>query len=228
MADVTNKERAILLRKQGKTYGEIIDIIKAPKSTVCSWLKNVEIPLVLKKEILERSREKWRRNIVAYNDVYAKIRSQKAAEIRERYAKNAAEEIKNLSRKDVKLIGIALYWAEGTKKNRNQLRFANSDPKAIKTIMKFFRIICKVPDEKIRARIHIYPGINYKKALNFWSKTANLPETNFHSPQTQISKASQGRRPRNTLPYGTLHLTTGNTELASKVRGWIEGIAEKI
>ncbi|MDP2926633.1 MAG: hypothetical protein Q8N65_00620 [bacterium] len=222
------KDVAISLRRRGKTYGEIIDIIKAPKSTVCSWLKNIEISPSLKEEILERSREKWRKSITAYNEVYAGIRSQKATEIREKYAQEASKEIKNLSPKDLKLIGIALYWAEGTKRNRNQLRFANSDPMAIKVIMKFFRNICKIPDEKIKAKIHTYPDMDYQKALDFWSETTNLPKTNFYPPQIQISKASKGKRARNTLPYGTLHITAGNTELASKMKGWIQGIIEKI
>lgn len=221
------KDIAISLRRSGRTYGEITKILKAPKSTVCSWLKNVKLSDSLKKQILERSREKWRKSITAYNDVHGKLRSQKAAEIREKYTQEAAKEIKNLSQRDLKLIGSALYWAEGNKKNRHKLRIANSDPEVIKVIMKFFRNTCKIPEEKIKAKVHIYPGIDYQETLEFWSKTTNLPKNNFYVPQTQISRASRGKRPRNTLPYGTLHITAGNTEITSKVKGWIRGISEK-
>ena len=226
--NIDKKDIAVSLRKSGRTYGEIIEALKVPKSTACSWLKGVKLPASLKKQILERSREKWRKNIIAYNKVYGKIRSQKAAEIREGYAREAYEEIKKISEGELKLIGASLFWAEGNKKNRNALCFSNSDPAIIKVMMKFFRNICRIPDEKIKPKTHIYPGIDYPKTLEFWSKTTGLSQNSFYPPQIQISRLSRHKRPRNTLPFGTLHITAGNTEITSKVRGWIQGIAEKI
>jgi len=217
-------KRIIALRKKGKTYGEIAEMLNLPKSTVAWWLRDVKISKSLQKQILEKSREKWRKNITAYNKVYAKIRSREATRIREKYKEKAAKEIKNLSKKDLKLIGSALYWAEGNTKNRHCIRFSNSDPLMIKAMIRFLREVCKIPDEKIKARIHLYPGINQQKTTNYWKKITRLPKRNFHPPQIQVSRASKGKRPRNTLPYGTLHLRAGNTEITCKVKGWIEGI----
>jgi len=221
-------QRIITLRKKGKTHGEIAKILGLPKSTVSWWLKGVKISTSLQKQILERSREKWRKNIMVYNKVYAKIRSREAAKIREEFQEKASKEIKELSKRDLKLIGAALYWAEGNIKNRNRLQFGNSNPLMIKVVMRFFREICNISNDKIGARTHIYPGIDYQKVLSFWSRVTKLPKSNFYAPQTQVSRASEGKRPRNTLPYGTLHLTVSNTKLACKVKGWIRGISENI
>ncbi len=221
-------QRIIALRKKGKTYGEIVKILKLPKSTVGWWLRNVKISKSLQKKILERSREKWRRNIATYNKAYGKLRSQEAARIRNEWIEKATNEIKKISKNELKFIGAALYWAEGGLKNRNSLRFGNSNPLMIKTIIKFFRKICNIPDEKIKAKIHLYPGISQQNATHYWSKITGLPKRNFHPPQIQVSRASKGRRSRDTLPYGTLHLIGNNTELACKVKGWIKGISEKI
>lgn len=222
--------RIIALRKKGKTYGEIEKILKLPKSTVAWWLRGVKIPESLRKQILERSRKKWRKNIVAYNNVYSKIRSEEAAKIREGYKEKAKEEIskeiKKLSLRDLKLIGVALFWAEGDKKNRHLARVSNSDPFIILAIMRFFREICKVPEEKIKAKIHLYPQTNVQQATRYWSKITRLPSIQFTKPQTQISKASKRKRDPNTLPYGTLHLYISNTELKCKILGWIEGISK--
>ena len=38
------KRRAIQLRKQGQTYGEIVKQIKVAKSTLSLWLREVEVP----------------------------------------------------------------------------------------------------------------------------------------------------------------------------------------
>src|SRR4030042_1413260 len=220
--------RIIAFRKKGKTYTEIAYALKIPKSTVAWWLRNVKIPKFLEKQILEKSRKKWRRNIDEYNRIYGKIRSQEAAKIREDIKSKASKEIKNLSKKDLQLIGCALFWAEGNKKHRWHLRFANSDPEIIKPIMRFFREFCGIPNINIKARVHIYPSIDYKKTLNFWSKITKLNKNNFYKPQTQISRASKCKRPQNTLPYGTIHLVAGHTEITSRVGGWIQGISNKI
>lgn len=224
--------RIIALRQKGKTYGEIEKILKLPKSTVAWWLRNIKISKSLREQILKRSKEKWRKNITAYNKIYAKIRSTEAAKIREGYKEQGfqeiSKEIKKLSQKDLKLIGLALYWAEGNKASRNQTNFSNSDPFIIQTIMRFFREICKVSENKIKAKIHLYPQINPKKATRYWSRITGLPAVQFTKPQIQISKASKRRRNPNTLPYGTLHLNISNTELTWKIKGRIDGIIKKI
>lgn len=219
-------ESIIALRKKGKTYGEIQKILNLPKSTVAWWVRGVKLPKYLQKQILKRSREKWRKNITEFNRRNANIRSEKATRIREEYKEKAAKEIKKVTKKDLKFIGTALYWAEGNNKNRNRLQFSNADPLMIEIEMRFFREICEIPNNKITARIHLYPHTNQKNALNYWSKITKLPKTQFKTPQTQISKASKGKRPKNTLPHGTLHVTVCSTELACRIQGWIQGIVK--
>jgi hypothetical protein len=214
------KPRVITFRKSGKTYNEIRRIYNIPKSTLSYWLKKVRISTRIKSEM----QRKWEER----NKVLAKIRSEEAAKIREEYKEKAAKEIKNISKKSLRFIGTALYWAEGNIKNRNRLQFGNSNPLMIRVAMRFLREVCNIPKAKIKARVHIYPGMNYRKVLNFWSQITKLPKSNFLPPQIQASRASKGKRPRNTLPYGTLHLTISNTELACKVKGWIKGISDKI
>ncbi|MEK9153457.1 MAG: hypothetical protein AAB723_02570 [Patescibacteria group bacterium] len=220
--------KIIALRKQGKTHGEIEKILKLPKSTVGWWLRGIKMPETIEKQTLERCRKKWRKNINDYNKVNGKIRSEIAAKIREEDKEKAAKTIKNVSKNDLKFIGSALYWAEGGTKDRHCLRFANSNPEIIRVIMKFFRETCGIPNEKIKAKIHLYPDTNQQEAKKYWAKIANLSKNNFYQPQIQISRASKNKRPRNTLPSGTLHLTVCSTKLACQVKGWIRGISEKI
>jgi len=221
-------QKIITLRKQGKTYGEIEKILKLPKSTVGWWLRDIKMPKAIEKQTLERCRKKWRKNINDYNRVNGKIRSEIAARIREEYKAKAAKEIKSVSKNDLKFIGSALYWAEGGKENRNSLWFSNSDPLIIKTMMKFFRKICNITDEKIKAKIHLYPDTNQQEAIKYWAEISNLSKSNFYQTQVQISKTSKKMRNPRRLPYGTLHLGIYNTEITCKVNGWIRGISEKI
>lgn len=222
---MTKKETAVKLRQKGRTCGEIVSILNVPKSTVWSWISDAPLSEDIKIKILENGKEKCRKNITNYN---TKVRPVEAAKIRDAWTGNATKDIKKISKKELLLIGSALYWGEGNTSNRNRLQFSNCNPLVIKVIIKFFREILEVPDDRICARVHIYPGMNYKKTLKFWSQITNLRKERFYPPQIQVSKASKGKMPRNTLPYGTLHLTIGSTELASKVKGWIQGISVKI
>ncbi len=215
------------LRIKGKSYNEISDVLKIPKSTVAWWLRDFELPENIKKEILIKAKEKWRKNINEFNSINANIRSEKAAKIREGHKKKGIKQIRKISAKELKLIGSALYWAEGSS-HRNSLRFANSDPTMIIVMMEFMRKICKIPNEKIKARIHLYPQMNENQAINYWKKITGLPRCNFQKPQLQVSRASKGKRSNHKLPNGTLHLTVCNTEIVCLAKGWIKGIYEKI
>ena len=224
---LNKKSKAIKLRKKGQSYKEVADTLRISKSTAYFWTKKIKLSISAQKRIKRKIKEALGKGLIAYNKVYSKIRSREAAKIREGFKEKASKEIKKISKKDIKLIGTALYWAEGNTKNRNRLQFSNSNPLMIKVAMRFFREICNIPDKRIKVRAHIYPGINYRNALNFWSRITKLPKNNFYYPQTQISKSSKGKRLKNTLPYGTIHLTVTNTEITCRVKGWIRGIAEK-
>lgn len=212
------------LRKSGKTYSEIREIYPIPKGTLSDWLKDIKIPTKNREMMEKRSYEKWKLG----NDIFVQKRMRDAFNIRIGFENKAKKEIKKISAYTLKIIGAALYWAEGGKTRKNFLRFVNSDPIMIKLMMRFFREICQASNEKIKGRVQIYPNMDYEKILNFWSGLTQLPKENFYRPQTQISRASKGKRPRNTLPYGTLHLTIYNTPTISRVMGWIKGISEQI
>jgi len=222
------KQRAIKLRGEGWSYKEIADKFKISKGTAYLWTHKVKLSKSARQRIQRKIKKAIAKGLIAYNKLYSQVRSREAAKIREEYKDKASREIKGLSLKDLKLIGAALYWAEGDKKNRNMFRFSNSDPFMIKIMMRFLKEVAKIPEEKITARMHLYPQINPKVALSYWSKITNLPKSRFSKPFFQISKASKRKRAPNTLLYGTLHLEVYNTELTWKARGWIKGIVQKI
>lgn len=222
------KSRAKELRRKGQSYTEIANALKVSKSTVYDWTKKIRLSKTAQIRIDKKRREAFGKGLAAYNKIYSKIRSQKAAKIRDEIEEISSKEINDLSFHDLKLIGSALYWAEGGTKNRNRLQFSNSNPLMIKVAIRFFRKVCCVPDSKIKAIIHIYPNINYVKALDFWCQITKLSKNNFYPPQIQISKASKKKRPRNTLPCGTIHLIILDTKLSCRVKGWIKGIAKNL
>jgi DNA-binding Lrp family transcriptional regulator len=218
----SNKNKAINFRKSGLSYNDISNKLNIPKSTLSNWLKDLPLSKVIKKKNLQKTKLIWAKNIIAYN----KKRSQEYKLTTEQKINNYSNEIKNINKKDLFYLGIGLFLAEGGKKEKFSIRFANSDPIIIKIIMKFFREICEVEDKNFKFRIHIHPNIIYSNTLKYWSKITKISEKQFYSPQIAISKASRFKRNPNTLPNGTLHITIMNAELRKKIKGWSVGIAK--
>lgn len=163
------REEAIKLRGKGWSYKELAQKFRVSKSTAYLWTRKVKLSELAQRRIQRKINEALKRGLIAYNKVHSRIRSQEAAKIREGYKEQALKEIlrevKKLSLRDLKLIGLALYWAEGSKKSRNSTDFSNSDPFIIQTAMRFFREVCRLPEEKIKAKIHLYPQIDPKEAI---------------------------------------------------------------
>lgn len=221
------KQEAIALRRNGMSYNNIIKKLGIKsKGTLSLWFKNLKLSNKSKNLLEKNNKLAHDRGLFITNNNRS-IRIKK--ENLEAY--NTGKECINLiSEKELLLIGAALYWGEGSKSERvtgTPLDFSNSDPRMVSVYMKFIRKILKIPEEKIRAGIHLYPSTSVNKAREFWAITTSLPKDRFYIIK-QISRASQGKRPFNILPYGTIAIKINSRIQFHKVKGMIHGIIDKL
>ncbi len=101
------KERAIRLRKEGKTYSEIMAEISIAKSTLAEWLKSVQLAKPQKQRLTKKRKEAALRGAESR-------RKTRLTEVKGLEVKGVAD-IDQISNRELWLIGIALYWAEGSK-----------------------------------------------------------------------------------------------------------------
>ena len=93
----------------------------------------------------------------------------------------------NLTNKDrdLLLIGLMLYWAEGSRRNPHVVQLANLDSRLLSIFVKFLKIICGVRQDKICLTVQLFRTFDKEKAKLFWSKELSiLPEKiriNTHS-----------------------------------------------
>ena len=217
-----DKNIAIKMRKNGHSYNDISVKLGVPKSTLSGWFKDKEFSSVIKERNIENSKAIWADNITQYN----KNRSKQALARAKQEQTLFAKDISNLTERELMIVGTALYWAEGGKKNRWRLHFANSDVKMIKLMMCFLYKICNVKKEKIKAWVQSHPKKQEDKLLTFWSSASGIPKKQFHKTQYSVSKSSKFKKPYNTLPYGTLHILVYDVKKVNMVRGWIAGLAD--
>ena len=212
------KKLARELRKQGWSLNEIRHKLKIAKSSASIWVRDIKLTSKqkqelskkgVKKEVIEKRRE---------------TRLKKESAKRQIIIDKAKNELKYLSKRDLWLIGIALYWGEGAKTLRSHVDFSNSDPRSIKLMMRFFQKICNVPKNKFRGHICIHPHLNAKRAKKYWHNITGIPLNQFYKTSMQQSRAS--KKKKDTLPYGTFNIKICNTELFLKIKGWTEKIYE--
>lgn len=223
-----DKNQAIKLRLQGRSYNEITNLLGVPKSTLAGWLGNVVLSDKAITRINTRVREGSARGLIKKNQLQTHLAQQRVKLIHE----TAKKQIGVLKQRELFLLGVGLYWAEGYKRPivRNgkprtfhRVSLTNSDPHLIKIFLRFLREICKVSEEKIKASVRIYQHHNEHQLLEFWSKITAIPIQQFGKFYYGVSKSSQGKRPYNILTYGTLQISVGSTALYHKIMGWIEG-----
>ncbi len=69
----------------------------------------------------------------------------------------------------------------------------------------------------------IYPNINPQEAIDYWQDITKIPKENFRY-NIAVSRASQGKRPKHLLPYGTLQIRINGRREFFKIKGLIDGI----
>ncbi|OGN09324.1 MAG: hypothetical protein A3C61_01570 [Candidatus Yanofskybacteria bacterium RIFCSPHIGHO2_02_FULL_39_10] len=217
-------QAALTLRLEGKTYGEIRGIFKIPKSTLSGWFSDLKVGNRAKK-ILESKKKNGYYKLVEFN----KVRTLGIHKENEGIRKNYEFRVGKLSNRELMILGAALYWGEGYK-NFNQKRvvypyicLANSEPEMIITFIHFLEKILGITKDQIKVPVFIYPGMIPEEAINYWQKLTGIPRENFRC-QMALSRASQRKRPKNLLPYGTLQLRVVKRQEFFKIRGLIDGI----
>lgn len=225
MAKENLKHKAIQLRKQGKTYSEILKQIPVAKSTLSLWLREVGLSVRQKQRITQKRIEGQRRGAVAQRNKRLK---------RQNFLiESTRKEIGRISRRELWLIGVALYWAEGSKEKEgkagSRVSFSNSDPRMLAIFIKWLKECAKVPDEDISADLYIHESHkdNLDEIFKKWSKLLKLPRPFFKHAYFKKNKIKTKRKNTGTLYIGLLQVTIrASSDLNRRIAGWVKGITE--
>lgn len=213
------KTLAIKLRKKGYSYNQILQRVSVSKGTVSLWCRDINLTLKQTEVLLKRKlkgAEKGR-FITASNKKRIRLDQIK------KYKNEGINEIGKLNKRDRFMVGVALYAGEGSKKS---LGFANSDPLIIICMMSWFREFCKVPESKLKGAIWIHDNLDARKALEFWSKIAKIPTTQFYKTYVVKNKINSGKIRKNIHSYGVFSVRISDIKLHRKVMGWMSGILQ--
>lgn len=209
------RNKAIELRKKGYSYSEILKKINVSKSTISSWLRDIELTIKQKNKLLREgelgrykgSRTQYKKRIIKTKEIIEKSKN----------------EFNFLIKNPLFLSGLMLYWAEGDKHKQERVKFTNSDEAMICLMMRWFREICKVPESKFRIALHVHNLHFRNNVKRYWAKLTNVPQKQFQ--KTYIKKSSLRYR-RNILYNGTCAIVVNDKNLFRRILGWRRGLLE--
>lgn len=212
-----DKRKAIELRIQGKTYREIRSIIpNLSKSTLSGWIKNIELTSEQNKK-LQKKINKIRYNARVKSAWTKKIKNQD--KIKKIFCE-AKKEYSKLSKNKLFLIGLVFYWAEGSKKTK-VLQFTNSDPSAIKVMLRWMTDICGIPKNDIKIRLYIHKVYAHEKCEVYWSKITGIPVSKF---KKTVYKPTVHKFKRNHDYKGCVQLSFLRVNYYWRTMGWIKAL----
>ncbi len=217
------KQKAIKLRKEGKTYSEIMKVVPVAKSTVSLWLREVGLSISQKQLITEKRRQGQIKGAQAQRNK----RIKKQINI----INSAEAMIGKLSLRELWLIGIALYWAEGSKEKENYpgigVSFSNSDPRMILVFLEWLKKCVMVSDKQIITSLYIHESNKYRidEVVNKWRKILNKPRSFFKYIYYKKNKIKTNRTNKGDLYIGLLRVNiSASSDLNRKITGWTKGI----
>ncbi|GAA2456146.1 hypothetical protein [Streptomyces macrosporus] len=210
------RERARELRRAGRTYDEITAELGVSKSSVSLWVRDLPKPPT-PPERLHRMREaRW-----------APHRREQAV-MRRRTKQVAADEIGRMSDRELFLVGVGLYWAEGSKSKPHRLReevvFVNSDPGMIQVYLSWLSLL-GVEKERLRFRVMIHESADVGAAERFWAdlvgvEVSALDRTTLKKHNPRTTRKNVGEEYRGCL---SVRVRRG-ADLYRRIEGWWYGI----
>ncbi len=179
MARKLDKRKAIVLRKKGYSYSQIKEKLGINKSTLSGWLYDMPLP----EERIRELRDFSPKRIERYRNT---MRVKKEARLEEVY-KKASKDIGQFSKREIFLLGLFLYWGEGTKSASCSTQLTNTNPAMIKFFIKWLELF-GVKRKDLKIKLHLYSDMNIKQSIDFWSKELRIPVGQFQRPYIKITK----------------------------------------
>lgn len=224
MAKSLEKQKARKLRRGGLSIKKIASKLDVSQSSVSLWCRDVKLT---PKQIARLEKN-------AHDPLYGKrldyaLKQQKIRLIKtQKLMRVGVKDIGSITRRELFLIGVALYWAEGFKKD-SQAGFANSNPKMISLFLRWIDECCGFNKNDLALRVTLNSSHKYRaeEIQDYWSKITGIDREYFQKPYYQnVIWKKIYENPNNY--YGVLRIKVRrSTDFLRKINGWIEGLGRQ-
>lgn len=215
---VQERRQAIALRRQGKSYREIMQKVPVSKGTLSKWFAHLPLTKKEEKFLKERSQvlqDKGRLKVAAQNHDRHEVR-------REKVRLNAKIDFERYKNDPLFLVGVSLYWAEGAKRG-NYFSFMSSDVDMVKTMMVWMSHYLNAEPADIKYRLYIRQAYANEKCERYWSRECTIPKSQFQ--KTIYLQASQTFK-KDSDYKGCLRMVVSGADQLLRIKTWHACLAE--
>lgn len=215
MARTLDRQKALELRLEGKSYSQIKQLLNISKSTLSLWLR--EYPLT--KERIDALRSRNPKRIERFRET---MRLKHQSRLDKVYGEKE-QELVPLSRKELLIAGLFLYWGEGSK-TTGSVTISNTDPAILKFSLFWLNNVLKIPKKNIRVYLHLYKDMDIEKEIDFWGKTLKILLSQFAKPY--IKSSNRENLTHKGFGHGTCGLAVHNVNLKEQIMMSIKVISD--
>jgi hypothetical protein len=219
------KEKAIALRKEGLSYSEILAKIPVAKSTLCEWLHSVGLSKYQKQRLTAKKLASAKRGGAA--------KHQQRLNETKLIINAAKSEIGNISDRELWLMGIMLYWAEGSKEKNYRLgsrtEFTNMDPTMICFFLHWLNAILHIDKTRLIFEIYIHETHRHRveDIVRFWSEKIGIAPHYFSRIYFKKANSKTNRKNIDDTYFGVIKIRIrSSTALNRRIAGWTQGVVE--
>ncbi|MFD7481914.1 hypothetical protein [Streptomyces mirabilis] len=212
------RDKARELRLQGWTYDQIQMELGCSKGSISLWVR--DLPKPERRDPSEQaklaSRKRWDHELAVRDEERQKT---KAA---------AAAEIGTLSDRELFLVGVGMYWAEGSKDKpydrRENVTFVNSDPGMIETFLRWLDLL-GVERDRVRYCVMIHESADVAGAEQYWANLVGADRSAFNKTTIKKHNPKTVRKNVGASYRGCLTIKVRQSaDLYRRIEGWWYGI----
>jgi transcriptional regulator with XRE-family HTH domain len=201
------REKAREMRTDRRlTLDQIAERLALPRTTIYYWIKDLPVP-----------------NEVTHSDKRqaARRRASRATERKYRLLREAAyreglESFDELARDPTFRDFVALYIAEGDKRDRNRVSICNSDPAVMQFVSRWLR---GVTDRQLEFSIQYHSDQDLHELRSFWGETLSIDGGDIRFQRKSNSNRLKGRTWRSR--HGVLAVRIYDTALRAQLEAWM-------
>lgn len=221
MAKSLLRIQARVLRQNGLGIKTIASKLGISSSTTSLWCRDIVLSLEQQLLLQHNARNPYYGGRGKYLQRLKQMKEDKT----KRLFQQGIEEVAKLTPREFFVAGIALYWAEGFKKD-SLMGFSNSDPEMIRFMVHWIRDACGIGKEHLRFRLALNESYKdkAKQVQLYWQKRLGVSERQFQKNFFQKVKW-QKKYDHPDDYHGVLRIRVSKSiDLLRKMYGQIEGL----
>lgn len=140
-------------------------------------------------------------------------------------------ELGPLNKRDLFILGVALYWAEGSKEKEvrpgSGIQFANSDAIMVHLFARWLQVFGGVSEQQIYVDLYVHKNHQHRldQIKHFWETQLGMPVTHVyykrHNPKTNRQNTEEGY-------HGLVVLKArSSSHVVRKLAGLVQAIGEQ-